>query len=167
MTSVLVSHSNVRLELIVAGQSDRTTISNLIQLYLYDMASDVPFPVGDDGKYEYAMLGQFWEHPYLIKVDGELAGFALVISRCPITKTSHCWFMAEFFVLRPYRRRAIGKAVFEAVKARHPGLWHIATTRHNKTGESFWAKIIDETVYETIFSSFDGMEWIVRSFKTN
>lgn len=164
---VMSPHSNARLELIVASQSDRSTISNLIQLYLYDMASDVPFPVGKDGTYEYAMLEDFWEHPYLFMVDGNLAGFALVISHCPITTISPCWFMAEFFVLRPYRRQGIGRNVFGALKDRHPGLWHIATTSHNHPAERFWSSVTSSTACATTRASFDDMNWTVRLFRTS
>lgn len=162
---LLSSQPIPHLEVIAAEQADQATISNLIQLYLYDMASAVPFPVGADGKYAYTMMDAFWEHPYLLKVDGEIAGFVLVINRCPITKTSPCWFMAEFFVMRPYRRKSIGKDAFAELRARHPGLWHVATVTHNKKGEAFWATVIPDNRCEKQDIRFDEMNWVVRSFQ--
>lgn len=164
---LLPTQSTPHLEVVSAGDVERPTISNLIQLYLYDMASTTPFPVGEDGKYAYTMLDEFWEHPYVLKADGEIAGFALVIDRCPITQTSSCWFLAEFFVLRPYRRKSIGRAAFTELKARHPGLWHVATVIDNHKGEAFWSTIIPDATCEKLDAQFDGMNWIVRSFKAS
>lgn len=163
MSSPIVTNLNVR----VAGSGDRVTISNLIQLYLYDMASADPFSIGVDGKYDYTMLDQFWEHPYLLEVDGEIVGFALVVSHCPITGTSPCWFMAEFFVMRPYRRKSIGAAAFAKIKARHPGKWHVATGTGNRQGEAFWSNAILDDSCEKISTTLDGIDWVVRAFNVN
>ena len=150
--------------LIPATPADRATIANLIQLYLYDMAAEAPFPVQDNGLYDYGYLDQFWDQAYLVRVHDELAGFALVIPRCPIMGTAPCWFMAEFFVLRPYRRTAVGRTAFHAIPARHPGQWHIATTRHNPGADRFWSKVIPVTPVDPFQTHHDGRNWVVRSF---
>ena len=71
--------------LVAARHEQRLLIENLIQLYLYDMTSFMPFPVGLDGRFEYDFLDRFWRHPYLIMVGDEIAGFALVVDECPLT----------------------------------------------------------------------------------
>ena len=113
--------------LIRADTTDKPVIARLIQLYLYDMAAQEPFPIGADGAYAYDYLDRFWQHPYLFHLDGQIAGFALVIDHCPITQTAPCWFMAEYFVLRPYRQQALGRTMFHAILNHHSGRWHIAT----------------------------------------
>jgi predicted acetyltransferase len=67
--------------------NDKAVVANLVQLYLYDMTGDLPFPIGRDGKFEYDFLDRFWQHPYLIFRGDELAGFALVINGSPVTDT--------------------------------------------------------------------------------
>ena len=101
-------------------------IANLIQLYLYDMTESLPFPVGSDGRFEYGFLDRFWRFPYLIYSGDEIAGFALVVDECPLTGLAPCFFMAEFFVLKAYRRQGLGRAALGAILLRHPGEWHIA-----------------------------------------
>lgn len=146
-----------------AGDNDRATIESLIQLYLYDMAAVHPFAIRDDGTYEYDLLDRFWQHPYLIRVAGELAGFALVIDGCPITGRTPCWFMAEFFVLRPLRRRSVGRGALKALLACHKGAWHIASQTTNPSAGRFWSRSVgaDRTEFA---AQFDGADWTVMSF---
>jgi predicted acetyltransferase len=146
-----------------ADPSDRETVERLVQLYLYDMAADNPFAIQDDGTYQYDLLDQFWRHPYLIRVASELAGFALVINGCPISGRNPCWFMAEFFVLRPFRRCSVGTGAFQALLDRHKGDWHIASKTTNIAAGQFWSRATD--AYQTEFAAqFDGADWTVRSF---
>ena len=153
------------LQVISATAADRTTIANLIQLYLYDMTDEGVWPIGADGRYEYGFLERFWQHPYLLRVDGELAGFALVIEECPLTGETPCWFMAEFFVLRGYRGRGIGRQAVAELLRRHPGQWHIAVTRSHVRSESFWSRLLDDRPGLAARDlTFEGDEWRLRSF---
>ena len=148
-----------------ASQADREIVSNLLQLYLYDMASMDFFPIKPNGLYDYDYLDRFWEHPYLLYESEALAGFALVISHCPITQKSPCWFMAEFFVLRPYRRKKLGRRAVEEILARHPGYWHVANIIDNVTADAFWSKSLMSDMSERRLS-FDGRDWTLRSFRS-
>ena len=122
-----------------AADADRPVIEQLIQLYLYDMASEHPWPLEADGRYAYDFLDRFWQHPYILLSEGEIAGFALVIRGCPITGDPARWFMAEFFVLRPYRRRGFGRDAVRHVLTQHTGPWNIAgpQNEHASTGFKF------------------------------
>jgi predicted acetyltransferase len=153
------------LEVVPAMAADKETIANLIQLYLYDMTDEGVWPIGADGRYAYEFLERFWQHPYLLRLDGELAGFALVIDKCVLTGEKPCWFMAEFFVLRGYRRRGIGRQAVAGVLARHPGRWHVAATHSHVRSEAFWARALDGRVgLATRELTFEGEEWRLRSF---
>jgi predicted acetyltransferase len=151
--------------LVPADVTDKPIIENLIQLYLYDMAGANPFPVGEDGRYEYGLLDQFWQHPYLFRVGGEIAGFALVIDHCPITGKHDRFFMAEFFVMRPYRRQAVGRMMFRKICALHPGKWHLAHQTQNVQADTFWTAALGGRSAETFGARHDGAEWIVRAFE--
>jgi predicted acetyltransferase len=146
-----------------ATSDDRSVIARLIQLYLYDMAAETPFPLQDNGLYEYDHLDAFWQYPYLLRIAGDLVGFALVTDHCPITGRTPCWFMAEYFVLRPYRRHGVGRHAARALFARHPGPWHIATTAHNHPAARFWPKAIPQPFTQSP-AHHDGMDWTVRAF---
>ena len=150
----------------VAEDGDRPVVAQLIQLYLYDMTADLPFPIGRDGRFEYDFFERFWQHPYLIFADDELAGFAFVVDGSPVTDNADCYFMAEFFVLKAYRGKGVGSAAFEAILGRHTGRWQIGVIEKNLGASAFWAKTIgpyDPAIYP---HHFDGEDWLIYDFET-
>lgn len=147
-----------------ARDDQKPVIANLIQLYLYDVTESMPFPVGADGRFEYDFLDRFWRFPYLIYSDNQLAGFALVIEECPLTGRQPCWFMAEFFVLKAYRRRGVGKAAVTAIIDRHPGDWHIAVPLANAPAQAFWGRALQSRHPAAREITFDGDDWRLNAF---
>jgi predicted acetyltransferase len=142
-----------------AAATDRPVIANLIQLYLYDMTEFMPFPVGPDGRFAYDYLDRFWRHPYLIMDGDEIAGFALVVDECPLTGRAPCWFMAEFFVLKAYRKRGVGKAALNLALTAHPGPWHIAVPHANRAAQGFWGRALADRSAPPRDIHFDGDDW--------
>lgn len=147
-----------------ASADQKPVIANLIQLYLYDMTESMPFPVGADGRFEYDFFDRFWRFPYLIHADDEIAGFAFVIDECPLTGRQPCWFMAEFFVLRAYRRRGVGQGALDAILAHHPGDWHIAVPHDNKPAQAFWSRALAPRRPAGRDIVFEGDHWRLNAF---
>jgi len=91
-----------------ATTAERPAIANLMQLYIYDWSELRPLDVADDGRFAEYPLDRYWEdaghHPLLLRVDGRLAGFALVSARSRLSGATGVFDMAEFFVMRRYRR---------------------------------------------------------------
>ena len=152
------------IRLVPARPDQKPVVANLIQLYLHDMTEFMAFPVGDDGRFAYDFLDRFWRFPYLILSGEEIAGFALVIDECPLTGRKPCWFMAEFFVLKAYRRRGAGTAAATAALARHPGQWHIAVPHANKAAQMFWPKTLVEQDLQSRDIHYDGDDWRLSAF---
>lgn len=131
------------LELVPAGPSQRNTIANLMQLYLHDLSGFEHEDVDDQGRYAYDYLDNYWKeaerHPFLFVVSGKIAGFALV------REVAQAAFeMAEFFVMRKYRRRGLGTNAARKLFERFPGTWRIAAADENEPAISFWRGIVDE-----------------------
>lgn len=158
---------NPIVSIVGAAVDDKPVVANLLQLYLYDMTADLPFPVGRDGRFEYDYLDRFWQHPYLIFRDDELAGFALVIDTCPVTSAAPCFFMAEFFVLKAYRGQGVGKAAFEDIVRRHYGPWHIGVIDRNEGANAFWSRALAARGATTFSHRFDGETWLIYEFSSN
>jgi len=142
-------------------------IANLIQLYLYDMTESLPFPVGSDGRFEYGFLDRFWRFPYLIYSGDEIAGFALVVDECPLTGLAPCFFMAEFFVLKAYRRQGLGRAALGAILLRHPGEWHIAVPLANIQALNFWGRGLAPYQPGTRDLTVEGDDWRLNAFRSD
>lgn len=152
----------IRLVPATAGQ--KPLVANLIQLYLHDMTESMPFPIGPDGRFQYDFLERFWQFPYLIYSGDEIAGFALVIEQCPLTQRSPCFFMAEFFILKGYRRRGLGQSALAAIADRHPGDWHVGVPKQNIPAQEFWFRALGPYAPTTRDISFEGDDWHLHAF---
>jgi len=155
-----------QIELRPAIPDQKPVVANLIQLYLYDMTEFMPFPVSADGRFEYGFLDRFWRYPYLIMSGEEIAGFAFVIDECPLTDTSPCWFMAEFFVPRAYRPRGVGRKAADLALAQHSARWHLGTPRANVAAQAFWRRVLEPQRPQVSDLQYDGNHWRLHTFKT-
>src|SRR5439155_26103980 len=101
--------TEVDVQITPASAAERDALTALVQLYAYDLSDLFSADVGDDGRYKTPPLDPYWSgdprrHPFLIRVDGKLAGFALVHQQSRLTGDESVTDMAEFFVLRRFRR---------------------------------------------------------------
>jgi predicted acetyltransferase len=130
-----------------AGPADHPRIEALLQLYAHDFSEFLGVDVGEDGRFALpaSMTGYASDprcHPFVVNVDGKLAGFAFVRQGSRLTKDETTWDMAEFFVLRKYRRRGVGEQAALLVFASFPGLWEVRERRENTPAIAFWTRII-------------------------
>jgi predicted acetyltransferase len=106
----------------------------------------VPADVGEDGRFGYGDLSRYWREPghhaFLARVEGKLAGFALVRRMAEPRGDVPTWDIAEFFVLRRYRRRGVGAELAEAIWNLHCGNWKVRVRGNNLAGLSFWESAI-------------------------
>ncbi len=124
---------------------ERPAVRRLVQLYLYDLGGD-RWRVEGDGTFAPASWHErFWsrrgKHHFVIRVDGRLAGFALVGDRAHFAGDG-VREIGEFFVLRRYRRRGLGAGAAEALFARFPGRWEVAELSWNVAARRFWRRVI-------------------------
>jgi predicted acetyltransferase len=121
-------------ELVPVQEEHRSVLRRLLQLYLHDMSAFDGTDVDDHGEYAYRYLDHYWtepdRHAFLIRVDGSWAGFALVRA-CP-----H-WDMAEFFVMRKYRRQGVGQASARLVFGAFRGPWEVRQLDGNDGAKRF------------------------------
>ena len=135
-------------------ESQRQIITNLIQLYKYDFSEFAEVgsrygEVGPDGRFVYEELDSYWREDgrFALKVeaDGRLAGFVLVNRWSALNRLlDHS--VAEFFVLRKYRRIGVGSRAARVLFERWPGRWEVSVARYNKPALSFWREAIRASV---------------------
>jgi predicted acetyltransferase len=130
-----------------ATRQERGALENLFQLYVYDWSEIRPLDVGEDGRFDDYPLEAYWleewRHPFLLRVDGKLAGFALVSERSRLTGAAGVTDMAELFVMRRYRRQGVGRAAAFAAFDRFKGAWEIRQRAENAEATAFWRRAID------------------------
>ena len=132
-----------------AGPDERDRLAALFELYLYDFSEILHLEIGDDGRFRPPSLDFYWTdprcHPFLIRVDGRLAGFALVQERNCLTgeEEREVCDVAEFFVLRRYRRRGVGERAARWIFDRFRGPWVVRQRAENRAATAFWRRTIE------------------------
>ena len=129
-----------------AGIDDKPILRQLLELYEYDFSEYTNADIGPLGYYGYRYLDHYWtdadRHPYLIDVNGHIAGFALV-NRHPVDGEAPAWSMAEFFILRKYRSKGIGETAAVEIFNQWPGRWQVTQLGEHPGATAFWRKVID------------------------
>jgi len=149
--SKLKQNFNFKPELIKATLADYPVIQNLARFYAYDMSRDCgqdlkgwEFP--KDGLYEGPDFKKYFEsssnHPFILKVEGELAGFVL-INKLEIMPEVD-WNIGEFFIVAKFQRSGIGKKVAKQIFDQFPGEWSVGAIPQNVKALNFWRKLIAE-----------------------
>jgi predicted acetyltransferase len=130
------------MEIIKSDQSNRSVIENLMQLYFHDLSpftGDVPSESGLFSLGEY--FGLYWEEkerfPYLLFIENQAVGFALVRE---LEKDSYS--IAEFSVLKPFRKQGFGEKFAHGVFTLHSGTWSVAQLEPHTAAQSFWRRTI-------------------------
>ncbi|MCG7585380.1 GNAT family N-acetyltransferase [Photobacterium sp. OFAV2-7] len=127
----------------------RSVVENLFQYYVYDMSEFMGWPPNDSGLYSFnpSLLDAYWaeeDHfPHFIYVDSELAGFALV-RRYPSNPA--IYDMEQFFVLRKFKGKGVGKLALKSVLERFPGRWQIRVLVENTAALGFWTAAVLDVV---------------------
>jgi predicted acetyltransferase len=71
-----------------------------------------------------------------------VAGFALVTRGSPVTADPEDFDVAEFFILRRYRRSGVGRQAAFLLWDRFPGQWVVRVSEGNRPGLGFWESVI-------------------------
>lgn len=136
-------------ELIKASKEEhKEIIKNLMQFYIYDFSEFVKCDVEENGLFEaYPHLEDYWREvnhrfPYVIKQDNKYVGFVFV--RFMESEKRKYFSIAEFFIMKKYRKEGIGKAVAKQIFHLHKGEWEVYQLESNKPAQIFWNKVIDE-----------------------
>ncbi|MDR7073084.1 GNAT family N-acetyltransferase [Fictibacillus barbaricus] len=130
-----------------AELKDKEILKNLMQFYFYDFTEFIDVHPTSNGLFsDYPYLDNYWEeegrYPYLVELQGKLAGFALIrLIHTP--EKSYC-SMAEFFILKKFRRTGLGRAVAHRMFDLHKGNWEVLQIEKNKPAQTFWRKVIHD-----------------------
>ena len=128
-----------------ATQADRLPLSRMLELYQHDLSDVWDQDLDEDGQYGYS-LEKYWGHPrcraFVFLVAGKYAGFALVDDSVSLRENER--WMAQFFVVRKYRRQGIGSEAAKRVFDLMRGRWEVGQMRKNLPAQAFWRRVIAE-----------------------
>jgi predicted acetyltransferase len=163
---------SIDLEVVAATRDYAGAIGNLFELYAHDFSEFHDVELGDDGRFGYKDLPLYWSEPnrhaFLFRVGLKLAGFGLIKRGSEITGDECVWDMAEFFVVRRYRRHRLGTAAAGQIWARFAGRWEVRVMENNHAAFGFWAHAVATALNETVCpvrAEVAGRRWHVFSFE--
>ena len=163
----------VHIEVIPARPEQEPILANLLELYAHDFSEFHDIEIGADRRFGYRHLPLYWSdpgrHPFLVWVEGKLAGLVLVKRGSEVSGNEAVWDMAEFLVLRGYRSRGIGTQVAHEVWRQFPGPWEVRVMESNVSAQQFWKSAISLFMGAAIHPACvekDGKRWTLFSFES-
>ena len=171
----------MHIEVIEARDRDLPVVQNLVRYYIYDLSEVMGWDCPDNGLFGGCdSLPEYWEtgnpltdpkyrwprgrrgHPFIVRVDGKLAGFALIKKLDADSATDYD--VGEFFILRKYRRKGVGGYVATHLFDKFPGKWQVRQLPANKPAQAFWRRVIrdytaghyDESTGREVIQRFDN-----------
>ncbi|GAB4401875.1 MAG: GNAT family N-acetyltransferase [Anaerolineales bacterium] len=151
----------MQIHVLPAPHHQKTLLRNLSELYLHDFSEFDGADVNEHGLYEYPYIDHYWtepeRHPFIIWADDKPAGFALVRD-IPQSDGTVLHSMAEFFILRKYRRSGVGTHAAQQLFARLPGAWQVAQIKENVPAQSFWRNVIGNFTHDNYRETTDPLD---------
>ena len=142
----------MEIEIKLAEYDEKPLVKKMLELHLYDMSVFDDYDLSKFGEYGYRYLDLYWTEterfPFILRVNQKLAGFALINKFAHIGRVDGA--VAEFFILKKYRRRGIGKKLAFEIFQQFLGRWEVCTSANNIVAEKFWQNIIEQFAPDNI-----------------
>jgi predicted acetyltransferase len=154
------------------GPEADALLRNLFEHYCHDMSEWFDFDTGADGSYSHD-TASVWagEHEaYLATIGGSIAGFALIGSASDWLGDIVARDVHEFFVMRRFRRRGVGRRMATLLWNGHPGEWLVRVFEANAPAVVFWRDAISGYSlgsYREEQRVVDGRPWRFFRFVSN
>lgn len=122
----------VKVSIIPATKEQIPVVQNMARFYAYDLSKscgfyqlfDWSFP--ENGLYEARDVSKYWQsncYPFIIRVDDELAGFALINKIGSLPDVD--WNMGEFFIVGKFQGKGVGRQVAFKLFNEFSGQWEV------------------------------------------
>lgn len=141
---------NKKIKMIPATLEDYSTIQNMGRFYVYDMSEYLGDQAGwempEDGLYECIDFKKYWEDknsfPFLVRFENEIAGFVIVDKKGSSPEID--FNMAQFFVIRKFKNKGIGRYLAHHCFKKFPGVWEVMVIPGNDGAYQFWKSVIKD-----------------------
>lgn len=138
-------------KLVPATINDYSVIQNMARFYAYDISrycgqSYEGWEFPETGLYECTDFLHYFNKPdnhvFFIKVNEELAGFAIVDTFPKLPEVA--FNMGQFYIVAKYQRSGIGKQAAKLLFDQFPGEWSVGVIPENTRALHFWRQVIEE-----------------------
>ena len=138
------------ITLAAVQRDDKEILRNLMEKYDYELSQYGKDDVNKLGLYGFDYLDNYWQEgakrwAFFIKVDGKLAGFAMILSDYfYVDNKESDYVMSDFFVMYKYRNTGVGKFAANYLFDKYKGKWQLNTVNINVTSVAFWKKVVGD-----------------------
>ena len=155
------------IEITAVERDEKEILRNLLEKYDYELSQYGDGDVNKLGLYGFDYFDNYWQDgakrwAYFIKVDGKLAGFAMLVADYFYLKDRQTdYLMNDFFVMYKYRGTGVGKYAANYLFDKFQGAWQLNTVNRNTGSVAFWKKVIGDYtggVYEIVPNEELGAE---------
>ncbi|WP_223702269.1 GNAT family N-acetyltransferase [Sutcliffiella deserti] len=155
------------VHLVKVKQEEEESLQHLIQFYIYEFTRFLEeITLENNGTYKPFDLKKYWEEPqyhaFFIKIEEELAGFALIEEGTAESPHS----IEEFFVIRKYHGRGLGRIAAQKLFSMFEGKWKVVQIQNNYPAQAFWRKTIQEFTNNCYKEHYDEYRRSVQEFDT-
>lgn len=136
------------IKLIPATLEEYPVIQNMGRFYHYDMSEylgkEAGWEIPQNGLYECINLRKYWEDKnsfcFLVHYRNEIAGFIIIDKKGSSPEID--FNMAQFFILRKFKNKGIGRYVAQECFKKFSGIWEVMVMPGNEGAYRFWRSII-------------------------
>lgn len=168
-----------QLEVVPANAEDHSIMLNLARFYAYEISEFVPhkknWEQSQDGLHDLGIdFEKYWEKencfPFLVRYQGEWVGFMIVDKEGSNSETD--FNMAQFFVLRRFKSKGIGRYMAYYCFNHFQGEWEITVMPGNEGAYRFWRTILKQYTNNNLeestlhFSNKNNMKKNIFRFKS-
>ena len=130
-----------------ATPEDAPELSDLLELYQFELRTIFALTRGPDGRFGYARLSRYWSEPethrpFLIRIGERVAGFVLATRGSPASDDPAVLDVAEFYVRTTERRAGVARRAASLLWDRLPGRWTVRVAEANGAGLAFWDAVV-------------------------
>ncbi|WP_274366296.1 GNAT family N-acetyltransferase [Paenibacillus thermotolerans] len=148
------------IELYKVPFEESRVLENIIEYYVYDFSEYLDIDLSESGNFGFYSLEKYWtdtddHHPFIIKLSDKIIGFVLV--RSIFLNGEKTNTIAEFFIMKRYRRKGLGEIAAKRIFSMFQGAWEVTQIERNLPAQTFWRKVISEYTNGTYVETYhDG-----------
>ena len=138
----------MNIEILNLTHENKDLLWRLLQFALYDGSFYINNQINNEGIFEYRWFDSYFtendNYAYLIKMNDNIIGFALVNANLKIKHDCDALTISEFLILPQYRKNNIGKKASHMIFDKFDKDWEVQPMNNNKGAYKFWEKVIKE-----------------------
>ena len=124
---------------------NKQVLKNIYQYYLHDLSAYNDEDIDGEGLYDVNFLDLFWEKEglsaFFIEINEQILGFILLQSGKYAPPSGEDYYVSEFFILKKYRRKGVGRKAVETLFGMFSGNYLLAQMPNNNPAIKFWKSI--------------------------